>query len=420
MKIHDFKLKKMGDNIRAAANVVWEDSDRPPLEIYFETSEAFASGFTCEPSAFLVACVLPAMHHGEKRILIDAEVCPALKNGLTVAMNWFQCWFENNREIVRIEGKNKTNTDILRMQRNAAIFFSGGIDSLSALRYNHLAFPKSHPWYIRDGIIIYGQNIESDNRPETFDKALSALRDVSNDAGIALVPIMTNIRELEPDTNFFMKEFHGAIMAAAAHALIGRISIAYIAASESIQSTLKLHNVLHFQPYGSHPLIDSNYGSSDLRIHHYGAELSRLEKTRTVADWPIGLQNIKVCQENWPGENCGCCEKCIRTMLGLIALGRLDQTRAFKENDLSESLVRNVYIQRQTSASSYTVEDYYLELIPALSEKKRYDLVRGIKRILSESRYVDQRSLRARMSRYDQKYLGGALSKLKRLAQRDQ
>jgi hypothetical protein len=419
MKIDDLRLEKSNGSIRAAAKVVWEDNDRPPQEIFFETTETVDSEFFCEPAAFLVACVLPAMHHGEERVFIDAEICPLLQNGLTVAMNWFNCWFERHRKIVPIEAKRRANTDTSKKQRNAAIFFSGGIDSLSALRYNHLTFPKSHPWYIRDGIIIYGQNIESDNRPETFDKALSALREVSNDAGIALVPIMTNVRELEPDTNFFMKEFHGAIMAAAAHALIGRISIAYIAASESIQSTLKLHNVLHFQPYGSHPLIDPNYGSSDLRIHHYGVELSRLDKTRMVADWPIGLQNIKVCQENWPGENCGRCEKCIRTMLALIALDRLDQTRAFKENDLSESSVQNVYIQRQTSANSYTVEDYYLELIPALSEKKRYDLVRGIKRIINESRYVDQRSLRARVSRYDEKYLGGALSKLKRVAQRD-
>lgn len=416
MKICDLKVEKTGRRVRAAATVAWEDCDRPAQEIYFETSEAFGSWLSCNPNAFLTVCILPAMHHGEKRVFIDAEICPLLQNGLTVVVNWFQNWFEPDREPVRIEARGWQNSPTLGGPRNAAIFMSGGIDSLATLRYNHLNFPPDHPWYIRNGIFIQGQNIESDNRAEAFDRALAALSEVCTDARITLLPIMTNVRELEPSTHFFIKEFHGAILGAAGHVFVNRIAIAYIAASESISSTLKLNKIHQFQPYGSHPLIDPNYASSDLRIHHYGAELSRLEKTRLVADWKTGLENLRVCQKKWPGENCGRCEKCIRTMLALLALDRLDKTSAFKDNDVTESMLRNIELEHQNSKTSYTVEESYLELIPALAAKGRKDLVRAIEDLIARSRYREPSHLKEGVKKFDQRYMRGTLSKLTRSA----
>ncbi len=374
MRIENLRSEKRGDNIRFTGKVVWEDSDRPAKEIYFETSEDFLDGSSCNPDAFIIACTVPAMHHGEKRISVDAEIDPALENGLYVVMSWFQNWFEPDREIVHIEAKGKKNGEVRRRPGRAAIFMSGGIDSLASLRHNHINIPVDHPWYIRDGIFIEGQNIESDTRPETFERALDALSEVCSDAGISLLPVITNIRELEPDTHFFLKQFQSAILSSVAHTLAGRISMACISASESIPSTLKLQKIQHFQPYGSHPLIDPNYGSSDLVIRHVSPELTRLDKTRLVADWNAGLQNIKVCPANWPGKNCGRCEKCIRTMLALIALGRLEKTHAFPYDDLSEDEVSNVRIERQQTAHSYSVEYDYLELIPHLITRGRNDL----------------------------------------------
>lgn len=414
MRIEGLHSEKRGKSIRFVGKVSWEDCDRPAKEIYFETNEAFGLGSECNPHAFLVACVIPAMHHGERRLSIDAEIDPALENGLYVVMNWFQNWFEADRKIVSIETRGKKIHPVPTKARNAAVFLSGGIDSLATLRHNHLNFPIDHPWRIRDGIFIQGQNIESDTRPATFDSALKALAEVASDAGISLLPVVTNVRELEPDTQFFLKQFQSAILSAVAHILAERVSVANISASESIPSTLKLQKTDQFQPYGSHPLIDPNYGSSNVLIRHVLAELTRLDKTRLIADWSAGLQNIKVCQPNWPGKNCGRCEKCIRTMLALIAINRLDKTDAFPGDDLSESIVRTIRIEQQQTAQSYSVEYDYLELIPHLKERGRDDLVRAIDYVISASRYRDPTSIKERVKGLDRRYLGGAISKLKR------
>ena len=106
MIIENLRSDKRGNNIRFTGKVIWEDCDRPMQEIYFETSEAFGAGLSCNPHAFLVACILPAMHHREKRIFINEEIDPVLLNGLCVVMNWFQNWFAFDRDIVRIEARS--------------------------------------------------------------------------------------------------------------------------------------------------------------------------------------------------------------------------------------------------------------------------------------------------------------------------
>lgn len=416
MRIENLRSEAKDNSLRFIAKISWEDSNRPAQEIYFETEKSIGVGPECDPHAFLVACIIPAMHHGERRVSIDAEIDPALEQGLYVVMNWFQNWFEPHRQIVRIEMKRPKRLHDSGKSGKAAVFLSGGVDSLATLRHNHLNFHVEHPWHIRDGVFIQGQNIESDTRLATFERAKKELSDVCSDAGVTFIPVVTNIRELEPDTTFFLKQFQSAILAAVAHALSGRVSVANISASESIPSTLTLQKIAHFQPYGSHPLIDINYSSSNLLIRHVLPELTRLDKTRLIAEWDAGLQNIKVCQPNWPGENCGRCEKCVRTMLALVALGVLNKTRAFSDNDLSETTVRNIRIEKQQTADSYSVEYDYLELIPHLRARGREDLVRAIEYVISVSRYRDPSSIRERVKGFDRRYLGGFLSRLKRFS----
>lgn len=413
MKIENLRSERKGNRARVAARVGWEDCDRPTQEVYFETEEEFAHGLSCNPNAFLSGCMVPALHHGEERISIDAEICPELRDGLITAMNWIRLWYYGaERRLVRIEAKTQSSLPTSRTPERAGFFFSGGIDSLATLRANRLNFPLGHPGSFKDALIIYGQNIESDNRPETFEQAVTALSDVAKDAGITLIPVYTNIRYLDEDRAFFSR-FHGSILASAAHAFARRLTVVSISASDHI-SALLLLNRQHIKPHGSHPLLDPNYSSSDLRIRHDGITLSRLDKTKLVADWDVALQNIKVCQPNWPGKNCGRCEKCVRTMLALLAVGALDKTNAFTLDDISEDQVSKIRTKKPTTRNDYTVEDDYLELIAPLAERGRHDLVRAIEHLIARSRYRETH-LQAMIKRFDRRYLNSSLARFKRL-----
>ena len=412
MKIESFRSEKRNGRATVMATVSWEESDRPSREIFFETDEKFAESISCNPNAFLVACILPAMHHGEKRIVVDGSVCPELKENLVDVMGWLRHWYEPNYNFPLIEAETVASQENSFSANKTGFFFSGGIDSLAVLRANRLNYPLTHPGSFKYGLLIHGQNIESDNRLSTFKKAFDDLSVLAKGTQIELIPVYTNIRDLEPSSEFFHIS-HGSILAAIAHTFVNCFNTISVAATGDIP-TLPLVKKSIIKPHGSHPLIDPYYGSRNMRIRYDGLSLSRLDKTRLIADWDVALDNIRVCGSNWPGKNCGHCEKCVRTMLSLLALGVLDKTKAFDYNDLSVDSVKKVHIPKAPTIEGYGKEIYYLELMPLLAKKGHEDLANAINYVIQKYRNLyHEKSLKTKIKHFDSKYLGNSLVRIR-------
>ena len=398
MKIENLRCENHGNLTRVAARVIWEDVPQSPQEVYFDTTAPFAEGLLCNPDAFLIAGILPAWRHGESRISIEGEISPELFEGLVTVMSWLRDWFRPESKLIRIEAAPATQAMSPLTAARSGFFFSGGIDSLAALRENRLRFPATHPGSIKDGLLVFGLEVD---QPEAFTLALDAVSELAADSGVTLVPIYTSIRYLDEDWVFYRDEFQGAILAAIGHALAGRLTALTIAAT---------YDVPNLGPWGSHPLLDPNFATANLRIHHQGVALSRLQKVKLLLDWPLALDRLRVCNKAdlyRPGNlNCGQCEKCIRTMLELAALGSLERSTAFPRHGISEEAVRTVRIHDGYVASCYT------ELIEPLKERGRDDLVRGIERALAI--YRGEIGWRGILKRFDRTRLDGGLRTLKR------
>jgi hypothetical protein len=414
MKIINLRTEKHNARVRSCATVLWEDSGRPDQDIYFETDETFAEAITCNPHAFIVACTMPAMHFGEKRIYVDAEICPELQDGLITAMslisNWFD-WYKLDSSIVRIEAKQQKKILFPSKTPRAGFLFSGGIDSLATLRGNRVHYPPEHPGFIKDGLLIYGLEVRD---PKEFDHVLKSVFILARDAGVTLIPVYTNIKDLGPENgkvfweDFWIHEFMGATFSATAHAFSKRLS------SLSINSC---HDIPNLMPYASHPLLNPNFSSSDLKIRHEGIHLSRYEKTKLISDWDLALQHLRVCNrtEFYTDNtlNCGLCEKCVRTMLALEGSGALERTTAFPVNHLTQELVDEAVQLKENTLPLYG------ELLGPLAKVGRHDLVRAIKSKIADF-YYRQKKERWRNNiiqpvvDFDEKYLGRNLKKMKR------
>lgn len=412
MKVENLRLETNGDGAKAVATVRWEDCARPAQELYFGTTAEFAGSLSCNPDAFLVACIMPAMHFGEQRLSIEGDICPELRVGLWTAMHWMRLWwYEPARELVRIEAKTRTGPPSPRIPDRAGVFFSGGIDALATVRANRLSYPPEHPGSIKDGLLVRGLEVRD---PGVFGHVWGAVSALAGHAGATLIPIDTNIRELGPVDDrefwgrFWLEEFMGACLSSVAHAFARRLTRA------SINSDYDVTNVI---PLGSHPLVDPNYSSNDLAIRHEGITMSRFEKTRLVSGWGPALRHLRVCNRTelyQPGRlNCSNCEKCVRTMLALLALGVLDRAEAFPVREVSEELVMaTVTLQPSTFP-------LYRELIAPLEATGRHDLVRAIRRKMAEHRRREARKARRRaliepIVGFDERKLGGILRKVKR------
>jgi hypothetical protein len=401
MIITDIRTQQSAERATLSAHVRWEDCDREPLDVYFETERRFADALACSTHPFLTASVLPAMDSGEQRIRVDGAVCPQLRQGLTTVVSTIRHWYTSTRPAPTIEMTSRSTVAPRAMPGRAACFLTGGVDSLATLRANHLTFDATHPAAIKDAVIVFGLEVED---RKAFDHVLTSLSAISQDAGITLIPVSTNVRSLNGDWEFWHSQFMGAALAAVAHGLGRRFSLVSIASD---------YDIPNLRPHGSHPLMEPNFSSYETRIQYDGITMSRLEKTRLLADWDVALRNLRVCNKtehyNAIRLNCGKCEKCLRTMLALLVLGVLDRTNAFPDQDVTPQALSQIYLNDKAAP-------FYRELIVPLEEIGRADLARCLERMLAPHG-ISQR-LRARVADFDRRHLHRVLWRLVRLTNR--
>ncbi len=365
MRISQFRNEQLADRVRVSARVEWEDCAEPTREVFLETTAAYGPALSVNPDAFLVGCLAPAMHLGERRISIAAKICPELLETLETAMALFHSWYGSRYRPLVIETSGvRMPPPATSQPERTAIFLSGGIDSLAALRRNLQSYPKGHPSRARDAFLVHGFDIggvvERGLKYPVFDRALQAMTAVAEEAELELIPVYTNLRHLCDERELWLKKFHGAVLAAVAHSFTTRIHRVDLASTWDLQS---------LAPSGSHPMLDPLYGSNRLRIYHRDVELRRIDKIRIVSEWETAFQNFRVCLQNVPDRlNCGWCEKCTRTMTALIALGKLAETRAFVEDDVSTKALERIDMR------IHHREPFYAELIEPLREQQRDDL----------------------------------------------
>lgn len=401
MKINNFRTYQEDHLTKVAATLVWEDRNRSSEEIYIATTTEYAHDLSCNPNTFLLACTMLAFHYGEKRIFIDAEdaeICPELRDGLITSMHWMKSWYELDRDIVQIEAKASLKVANTNKPERSGMFFSGGIDTFATLRNNRLNFGSEHPGSIKDGFMVYG--IANTNLEE-FEKAFISLLPVAKDAGINLIPVYTNIyrhvKDLEDSNyNFWKYYFGGAALSAIAHAFVNRINLVYVASTSEIK---------YIEAWGSHPLTDPNYSSYDLRVKYDSVHLSRLDKTKLVADWDVAFQNLRVCDELVLPDgylNCGVCYKCTITMAHLAALNVLDKTNVFPVKEMTrQRLIKLAH------PKTILEKGKYKSLIPFFASIGRHDLVQAIHFILARS------ELKSNLQKVSKNFVGKKRVKIK-------
>ena len=374
MQISDLSIDNQHGRLRASAQVTWEESDSPPILLFIETDERFASTFWPDPDAFLLACVIPAWHRGERRVSVAGALCPVLCRNIRAALAMLKFWypeFGTPPEIVPALGFEARRPG----GGQAVSLLSCGVDSLATLRLNRLLLPADHPASIAAAIPVIFQKSPGtgDEQLDSAAGRLSAAGQVAADSGVELAPVRTNLWWLVNDGYFYDYKWHGALLSSLAMFFGRNHHKAYIAASFDAEYLL--------MPWGSSPLLDPYYSSAHFQIEHHGLGMARFDKTALIVKWPAGLNSLRVCQRDSTGSsNCGTCEKCIRTMTALTALGTLADCQAFSADDVSPALLETID-EYEMLTSNYQL-GWYRELIPPLRERGRDDLVSVIQRLL--------------------------------------
>ena len=220
------------------------------------------------------------------------------------------------------------------------------------------------------------------------------------------MPIVSNLRHLDDRSGFWGEEFVGAALGAVANALSGGMDRVLVSSGGETIVPRGMKS-----PMGTHPLIDGCYGNSWLSVVHYAIHAeSRLARLAAIADDPVLLNGLRVCYLSPPDKlNCGHCEKCVRTMLQLEALGKLSKCSAFGAS-LSPVLVDSVDI------SADAAETMFRELLDRFDQLGRVEFVHPISTMLSRyaahKAWRDETDFKGTIKRFDRRYLGGALTRI--------
>ncbi len=212
--------------------------------------------------------------------------------------------------------------DISSNADQSALFFSGGVDAFSSLVHIY----KEKPMLLTVwGTDVYLKDVDG------WEAISSNTKKVAEDFDLTYLFIKTSFREVinyqflndkiaKPNHENWWHGFqHG--MALIAHSApvsfdknIRRI---YFSSTDSVKSKV---------PYtcASHLEMDNNNNNNGARTIHEGFEDTRLDKIRKVCRFFKERKqqiSLHVCWVTRDGKNCCRCEKCARTIFGIMAEG---------------------------------------------------------------------------------------------------
>jgi hypothetical protein len=336
---------------RASAEV---DGD----ELFFESPDC---RLRAAPEAFASALLHLAAASG-RRIVIDAPLDRVwLRNAARLLEVWAGWWDTPTSVGAVVAAPRAGVLARLPRPRNRAVglCFSLGADSFHTL--------------LRSGrrigalVMAEGYDIASGDRPR-MSAADASLRAVAAATGTRAVVVRTNLRAHPACAELDWQAAHGGALAALGHLLSATIGELLVTATFPAWRNY---------PWGSHHSTDRLWSGRRLVTTHVGGELRRHDRVVQIADEPLAHEHLRVCWENRrPTGNCGECEKCVRTMLALHAVGRLDDFRVFPREQPLARLLDGV------DSVSLEIAGPYRDVLPLLDDE---ELRSAVERLMERS-----------------------------------
>jgi hypothetical protein len=240
-------------------------------------------------------------------------------HALSKVKRTLQRFYPKMRFSGEIRAKNIVKPDI-QVHSKSMTLFSGGLDSL----VTYVQHRTEKPFLAS----IYGADVPLNNR-EAWNTLVESLKAFSEKTGSKLRLIRSNFLSMLNESmlnvcyaryvlvNWYTGVAHGLALLSlcASVAFKERVGTLYIASSRTKDSST---------PLGSHPDIDNTVEWTGTKVVHDGYKLTRQDKIKVLADY-IKTTGHKVyvrsCWQSDRGDNCSRCEKCSRTIVGLVLEG---------------------------------------------------------------------------------------------------
>ena len=358
-------------------------------EMWFSLPEEYAEEFVFPDCSdcFLFGLLYYAMRFGYNIHIqgtVSKEVLYNVKNELMPIMAAF-------RSCLRPIDITAVQTRSYPKGKYVGTGFSAGIDSFYTIVGNlkdHL-FPEdklTHLFFFNVGTHDLGRSFEElDHARKKFLMRYESFVPAAKEIGLPFIPVDSNVHSFLPDN---IAAGISVSNAAAVHFL--RKGVWQYLLSSDGRNYLEWFKYIKTSPWEEQ--IDLAHmelvlcqwlGDRTLWIKPYGTNVTRLEKTEFLVDYPPARHCLNVCNSvDMMEKNCSVCLKCRRTMLDLELLGKLDEFRSVFDVDM----FRTRFKSRDFAELMYPPPEHENQY---LNNSRAYAIRHGID-IKSQSAAVDR------------------------------
>lgn len=233
---------------------------------------------------------------------------------------------------------------------------SCGVDSLHALaNQTAMKFKKHNITHLTFNNV--GSHGEGEHAEKLYKARLERPQSFAKEYGFEFVASDSNLQNVV-EQNHFKSHTYSSMFAV--YCLQKLYSVYYYASSGYKYHEFRLYE-LPGSSCGSYEMLSLPLLSThNLRIYSEGEGMTRMEKLKTVVNYTPSYKYLNVCLKE--GYNCGTCEKCVRTLLGLDALGALDHYAEVFDIDYYRKH-KKWYLQQLLIEKAHDKHDYF-EMYP--------------------------------------------------------
>lgn len=352
--------------------------------LYFEFARKY-KGYLCveRSDAFVVGLLTTAMENGMD-IVFETPVSERLYYQLSTHYIPMLAKF-NSTKLKNISLIGLCSNERIENEGGIATGCSGGVDSFyTIVRHNaeHTLkeYQLTHIVFASCGTL----DIEQARIEAYYNNYYPIMEQLAKELGCDCIGCFTNLHEFYKFPYEGFCTFYATIYGAVAYAIQKLISVYYMSSGDPITE----FNMDIDKAHGHDGSIFDVFtvecmNTENLTFYSTGAELTRIEKERYIADDSVAQRYLTVCGLEASGYitshrgNCSNCTKCLRTMVQFYVLGKLDNfAEAFNVDDFYQNKYKRIGKMLAYNKKSY-VED-------AVKEAKKNGIKFGIRSYLWE------------------------------------
>ena len=308
-------LNVLGGGCRISSQIRIDDVEK--VSLWYEVEQEYSKYLVTEKAdAFLIAVLPYAMMSGKDILVKDIPISEDLYWSLT---REYLPTLGKYSELFNSISIETETTELKYNSVGVGAGFSAGVDSfytiLRNLNKSTNNYNLTHLTFFNVGACGYGSDHGGDEALKVFHERIAQFEPIAIKLGLKMVKVNSNINDFKPVNYNWIHSFKSTSVVLVLQKLFSKYY--YSSGAPLTYFSLDHHDSANYD------LLSSRcFSTESTQIYSVGLWESRIEKVKYISQYSITYDVLNVC--NNEAMNCCVCDKCIRTMGELYAIGKLE------------------------------------------------------------------------------------------------